>query len=114
MGGQKDCLAPFADAAHQVPDGAARLWVETGGQLVEKHHLRIVYQRESNKQPLFLASTESHEPGAPLVVEAELFEQILGIDCRLAVKRCPEVDRLPHFDSLLQLCLLELHSNALL
>jgi hypothetical protein len=40
--------------------------------------------------------------------------QALTIDCLLPVKRCPQVDRLPNFDSLLQLPLLELHSDALL
>src|SRR5437016_7950589 len=42
MRGQKDRLAALADAAHQIPDCPPRLRVQPGGQLVEKHHLRIV------------------------------------------------------------------------
>src|ERR1700680_4385935 len=56
MSGQENRLAALADAAHQVPDGAPRLRVQPGGQLVEKHHLRIVDQRKRNEQSLLLAA----------------------------------------------------------
>jgi len=36
MSGKKDGFAALADITNQVPDGAARLWVQPGGQLVEK------------------------------------------------------------------------------
>jgi hypothetical protein len=42
-------------------------WVETGGQLVEKHYFWIVDQRKSDKQSLFLTTGKVHELGAPLV-----------------------------------------------
>src|SRR5580692_3224777 len=71
MSGQKDGLAALADAAHQIPDGAARLRVEAGGQLVEKDHFRVVDQRQGNKEALLLASGEVHEPGVALIGEAE-------------------------------------------
>src|ERR1700674_4765978 len=74
MSGQKHCLAALTDASHQIPDCPPRLRVQPGGQFVEKHHLRIVNQCKGNKEPLLLASREVHEPGAPLIGEAELFE----------------------------------------
>src|SRR5664279_1561387 len=114
MGCQENCLAAFANAAHQFPDCAAGLGVKPGGQFIEKHHLGIVDQRKGNKQPLLLTSREIHEPGATLVGEAEQLKKTLTIHCFLPVKRCPQVDRLPNLDSLLQLRLLKLHSDALL
>jgi hypothetical protein len=114
MSGQEDCFAALADAAYQVPDGAPRLRVQSGGQLVEKHHVRIVDQCKGNEQSLLLAARERHEPGIPLVDEAKLLEQPFAVDRGLPVKRGPEVYRFPHFDSLLQLRLLQLNSNPLL
>ena len=104
----------YAHAADQVPDRPPGLRVKPRGQLIEKDNLGIVDQCKSNKQPLFLASGEIHEPGAALVGEAELFEQPLAIDFLLPVKRCPQVYRLPDLDSLLQLSLLQLNPNSLL
>src|SRR5262245_26384245 len=54
VGRQEHGLAARADAAHQLPDRAARLRIETGGQLVEKDHVRIVDERERDEQPLLL------------------------------------------------------------
>src|SRR5271170_6497605 len=65
MSSQEDCLAALADATHQIPDRPPRLRVQPGGQLVEKHHLRIIDQRKGDKQSLLLASGEVHKPGAP-------------------------------------------------
>ena len=85
MGHQKHGFASFANAAHQIPDCVPRLWVEAGGQFVEKHQFRIVDQGKSDKQSLFLTSGEIHEPGASLVSEAELFQQPPSIDGFLPV-----------------------------
>src|SRR5580704_14069454 len=114
MGCQKDRFAALANGAYQIPHCVPRLWVEAGGQLVEKHHFRIVDQRESNKQSLLLASGEIHEAGTAFVGEAKLFQQSFSIDGFLPIERRPEIDRLPHFDSLLRLCLLKLDSDAIL
>ena len=77
-------LPRCADAAHQLPDRAPRLRVEAGRQLVEKHHLRIVDQRQRDEQPLLLAARQRHEPGVALVAQAELLEQAIAVDavCR--------------------------------
>src|SRR5712671_4184497 len=42
MSGQENGLAAVADAAHEIPDGPPRLWIQAGGQLVEKHEFGIV------------------------------------------------------------------------
>src|SRR5260370_12858361 len=114
MSRQKNGLAALANAAHQVPDRSPRLRVEPGGQFVEKHHFRIVDQRKRDKQPLLLASGEVHKPGVPLVREAELCEQVFAFYRFLLVERGPQVNRLPHFDPLLQLRLLELNADTFL
>ena len=75
MRGHEHGLAAFADAAHQIPDRTARLRVEPGRQLVEKHELGIVDQRQRNEQPLLLAARERHEPGVPLLGQPELLEE---------------------------------------
>src|ERR1700723_3998899 len=114
MSCQENRLAPLADAANQIPDSAPGLRVQTGGQLVQEHPLRIVDQRKRDEQPLLLPARQGHEPGIPLFDQAKLFEQTLAVDCILLAERGPKVDRLPHFDSFLQLRLLELNSNAVL
>jgi hypothetical protein len=53
---RKHRLAALADAADRVPDRAARLRVEAGRQLVEKHQLGIVYQSEDDEEALLLAA----------------------------------------------------------
>ena len=77
---QEHGLAAGADAAHEIPDGAAGLRIEPGRQLVEKHHLGIVDERERDEQPLLLSARQRHEPGVPLVGEAELLEQAIAVD----------------------------------
>ena len=46
--------------------------------------------------------------------EPELLEQPVAVRRRLAIEGCPQIDRLPHLDPLLQLRLLELDADALL
>ena len=75
MRGEEDGFAAVADAADEVPDGAAGLRVEAGGELVEEDDFRIVDEREGDEEALLLAAGEIHEPGVALVGEAELIEQ---------------------------------------
>ena len=113
MSGHEDRLTAVADAAHQLPDRPPRLRVEPSGQLIQKYYFRIVDQRQSDKQSLLLPAGERHEPGVPLVREAELFEQCVAIH-GFRVQRGPEIHRLPNLDPLLELRLLKLHSNTVL
>lgn len=70
MGGQENGLAARADAAHQFPDGAARLRVESGGEFIEEYDFRIVDERERDEEALLLSAGERHEPGVALFGEA--------------------------------------------
>src|ERR1035438_4954176 len=54
MSGHKDRLTAVTDAAHEFPDHPPRLRVEPSGQLIQKHDLRIVDQRQGDEQPLLL------------------------------------------------------------
>src|ERR1700719_717889 len=112
MSGKKNGLAALADVTDEIPNGAARLGIETGGQLVEKNKFGIVDQRESNEESLLLTAGKIHKPSVALVGEAEALKAAFGAGGFLAVKRGPEVDGLPHFDAFLQLGLLELNSDA--
>src|ERR1700731_351528 len=111
MSSKKNGLAALADVTDEIPNGAARLGIKTGGQLVEKNNFGIVDQRESNEESLLLTAGKIHKPSVALVGEAEAFEEAFGIDGFLVVKRGPEVDGLPHFDALLQLGLLQLNTD---
>ena len=113
MSGHEDRLTAVADAAHQFPDRPPRLRVEPCGQLIQKYHFRIVDQRQSDEQPLLLPAGKGHEPGVPFVGEAELFQQPIAVH-GFRVQRGPQIHRLPDLDPLLELRLLELHSNTVL
>src|SRR5262245_25777264 len=113
MRGQKHRLAAIADAAHEIPDRAARLRVEAGRQLVEEHHFGVVDQRERDEQALFLPAGQRHEPGVPLVAETKLLDEPVAVD-RLAIERRPEADRFPDLDALLQLRRLQLDADPFL
>src|SRR6476469_1956510 len=112
--GQKDRLAARSDTADQLPDCTPRLRVETGRQLVEKHDFRIVDESERDEEPLLLPARQRHEPGVALVCEPELLEQAIAIGHRPSIERGPQVDRLPHFDALLELRFLQLYADSIL
>src|ERR1700722_2903559 len=56
--GEDDGATGLLEAVDQVPQGAARLWIETGSRLVEKQQLRIAYQRAGHGEPLLLTAGE--------------------------------------------------------
>src|ERR1700693_3334250 len=114
MSCQEDCLAALANPAHQFPDRASGLWVQASGELVEKHHFRVVDQRESNEESLLLPTREVKKPAVALVCKAELIQQAFGVRRLLLVERSPEVHRLPNFYPLLKLRLLKLHADTVL
>ena len=110
---QEHGLPAVADAAHHLPDHAACLRIEAGGQFVEQHHVRVVDEGQRDEQPLLLTAGQRHEPGVPLVGQPEAIEERLAVD-GVGIERRPEVDRLPHLDALLELRLLELDPDPLL
>src|SRR3954451_19166966 len=80
MRGEKDRFSARPNAADQIPDSAPRLRIEPRRQLIEKHQLRIVDQRERDEEALFLSARQRHEPGVPLVAEPELLEEPVAVD----------------------------------
>ena len=76
---RKHRLAARADAAHELPDRAARLRIEPGRQLVEEHDLGIVDERQRDEQPLLLPARQRHEPGVALFGQTELLEQPVAV-----------------------------------
>src|SRR5215218_10002690 len=89
MGGEENRFSARANAPYQLPYRSPRLWIEPCCQLVEKHQLRIVDQRQRDEQPLLLAARQRHEPGIPLVAEPELLEEAVAV-YRLLVQGRPE------------------------
>ena len=112
--GGRNTVLPRARTPGTAPDRAPGLRVETGSELVEKHHLGVVDEGEGNEQALLLASGEGHEPGVALLGEAQLLEQAIAVADRPFIERCPQVDGFPHLDAFLQVRLLQLHADALL
>ena len=82
MRGQEDGFAALPNVANQIPNRAPRLRVETGGQFIEEHHLRVVDQRQRDEEPLFLLARQRHEPRVTLVAQAQLFDQASAVDRR--------------------------------
>src|ERR1019366_1905412 len=70
--------------------------------------------RKTTSGSLFLSTRKRHEPRIALVGEAELVEQLVAHRRLLAVKRRPQLHRLPDLDPLLELRLLELHADPFL
>src|SRR5688572_31413565 len=58
MRGEEDGRTTRADGADELPQIAPRLRVEAGGGLVEEQHLRLVHQRDGDRQPLALTTRE--------------------------------------------------------
>jgi len=72
VGHQHDGGAAISDPANQVPRGAARGRVETGGQLVEEDDLGPAEQRERDEEALLLAAGEGGVGAAPQVAKPPL------------------------------------------
>ena len=79
MCGEEHRLSAPPNAANQIPDSAPRLRIEPRRQLIEKHQLRIVDQRERDEETLFLSARQRHEPGVPLVAEPELLQEPIAV-----------------------------------
>ena len=111
--GQHHRLASGPNGADKIPDGVSRLRIESGGELIEEHDIGIVDERQRDEKALLLSARQGHEPGVTLLPQTKLLEQVVAID-RCRVERLPEVDRLPHFDTFLELRLLKLHPDPVL
>ena len=85
----------------ELPDRPARLRIEPGCQLIEKHDFGIVDQRERDEESLLLSPRQRHEPRVALFGEPELFEQSIAVGWFSSVERGPEVDCFFDLDALL-------------
>ena len=110
---QKYRGATISYARHEGPDGATRLRIEPGGELVEEHDLWLVDERERDEEPLLLAARERHEPRVAFLAQPELIDEPIAVD-RMTIERRPERHGLANFDALLQLRRLQLHADAFL
>ena len=79
VGGQQDGALLAAQVLHQFVDFEARLRIEAGGRLVEEEHLRIVEQRQRQRQALFLAAGELRIERFALLPKLQALEQLGGI-----------------------------------
>ena len=107
---QEDGRALFADAPHLLPHGPPCLWVQAGGQLIQEGQVRVVDQRQRDKDPLLLPTGKLGEMGIPLVCQAHLLQQELPVD-RAPVERGKQVQRFPDLDPIGQGGRLKLDPN---
>lgn len=58
VGGEENGLATVSDLPHQIPHSTASLWIKSGGQFVQEHHLRVAHQSQGNEKTLLLTAGE--------------------------------------------------------
>ena len=97
---------------HEVPDRAPCLRIEAGRQLIEQHHLGIVNQGQCDEERCFCPPESVMNQASRL--SARPRRSSSASPSTGADKAMPQIDRLPHLDSLLKLSLLELHAYFLL
>ena len=93
VGDQHDRHPGVAHAFDQCPGVAARLRVQTGGQLVEDGDLGVADECQGDGQALLLATGEVGERGVALVLQTEQRQQLLRIG-GVGVEGGVEVQRL--------------------
>src|SRR5207244_9357221 len=72
----------------------ARLWIEAGRGLVEKHELWVIDQGERHRKTLLLPAGERLDLRVPLLLKAHPQQKRVRRD-RAVVKACEEVEDLP-------------------
>ncbi len=113
--GQDHGPAGGGDAADHVPEVSPRLRVEAGRRLVEEHDLRVVHERERDREPLLLPAREPARRGLPFLGEADQLEQPLGASSgRHAVERREQVEELARGEVLEERRGLQLHADPAL
>src|SRR5207248_2690460 len=72
--GQDDRLASLPEVGNEIPERTSRGRVQARRGLVEEEELRVVDERERNRQPLALAAREMARLRVPLL------GQVKGLD----------------------------------
>ena len=102
-----------AQLLHQRVDLEARLRIEAGRRLVEKQHLRVVDQRECQREPLLLPARQLAVRGVALFPEHQPLEQRVAVD-RLRIQAGEQPQRLADGDAFRQIGRLEADADAIL
>ena len=68
---QHDRLARVAQLFYHVPQTPPSLRVETRRRLVEEHNLRVVHERERDREPLLLSSRQLLRPVVRLFLQVD-------------------------------------------
>ena len=84
-----------AEFLHEIANFEARLRVEAGGRFVEEEELRIVDQREGDREPLFLSAGERRVTDILLFPKLQTFQQRVPVH-RLRVERGEQFHRFVH------------------
>ncbi len=113
MGGQEDSAPLLPHLKDRLVQVAAGLRVEPGGRLIEEDDLRLVHEREGQREPLPLPGRERVERGVPLLREREPLEEFPGVRAP-GVERAEQFHRLPRRDLILQSRGLQHHADPLL
>src|SRR5260370_24152681 len=111
-GQQNRALLP-AQLGDQLMDLEPRLRVEPSRWLIEEKQLRIVEQRQRQRDPLLLPARKLPELRVPLLPERQPLEQRVAIHAA-CVQVAKQVDRLADFDLLRQISRLQAHADAIL
>jgi hypothetical protein len=91
----------------------AGLGIESGGRFVEKQHLRVVDEREGERQPLFLPARQLAVGSVALVPEREPAEERVGVD-RPRIQAGEQPQRLANGDALREIGGLKADADAIL
>ena len=80
VGGEQDGALLAAEVLHQLVNLQARLRIEAGRRLVEEQHLRIVEEREGQRQALLLAAGKLRIQRLALFPELQALEELAAVD----------------------------------
>src|ERR1035437_7974167 len=112
VGGQDNSAAGLLQPIHQIPKVTPRLWIESGGWLVEKKQFGIAHQCAGHRQTLLLPSRKSAYTGSTLLFQLTCLYGLFNRDT-VPVKAAKEPQRLLHRQLVRKLCFLELNSDSL-
>src|SRR5436190_108463 len=100
------------EAADDVPELPARLWIESGRRLVEKQQIGFADECARDRETLFLAARQGYHACLALLLELDEREDFIHT-VRLAIKRAEQREHFAHLQLVGELCLLELDSQPL-
>src|SRR4051812_21054371 len=91
--GEDDRAALGLEFRDQLPQLAARLWVEACRRLIEEKELRVADERAGDRESLFLTTRQSADSRGSLLAELDLIYDFADV-ARLSVEALEERQRL--------------------